>query len=236
MTDWHTESNKYTARLNMVLSIVQSDKKRPKEIPEGPLNEAPTQLQSLLHRAAHFFELGACLRTRETVHAIDVLWGNGSLSAVSPLVRIIYEIWGVSNFLFLALENYEKISDIEKLGKVVNKVFEGVRSEVLMPYGTPASEMPIHVLDSVRLLNKEHSNALTTYEYLCESSHPNYPRYIEWWLLGKEGDNWSNKVVQKRGHELLENTVKALEQSVEGVNLKARNGLDICGKLYKDAA
>jgi hypothetical protein len=105
-----------------------------------------------------------------------------------------------------------------------------------MPYGTPASESPIHVLDSMRSLNKKYPGALSKYEYLCESSHPNFPRYIEWWLVGKAGDNWSNKIVQERGHELLDNTITALRESVSGINYSVKSGLTTCGSLYANAA
>ena len=217
-------------------NILQSDAPLPQDIPKGPLDTHPSQLQSLLHRATHFIELGAWLRTRETSEAVISLWRDGSMSAVTPLIRLVFEIWSVSYYLVLAIEKYNKEKDMEKLSKVVNKVFEGVKTEVFLPYGAPASETPIHVLDSIRALNKVNSNALAVYEYLCESSHPNYPRYMEWWLLGKAGDNWSNDVVYNRGHQLLENTVAAFEQSVSGIKETTTKGFNLCGRLYKQAA
>jgi len=132
-------------------------------------------------------------------------------------VRLVYEIWAVTNYLVNALNKFGENKDTTKLSKVVNKVFEGAKIVVLLPWGSAASESPIHVLDGFRELDKSHDKAMERYEYLFESSHPNYPRYMELWLLGKAGDNWSNDVVYKRGHELLDNNVPALEESVSGI-------------------
>ena len=236
MTNWIDETAKYSQRWEDLLNNLPTQAPHPSQIPHGPLDQKPTPLQSLMHRASDFFEVGAWYRTRETTNAVSALWQNGSLSAVAPLVRLVFEIWAVAYSLRMALEDYQKSKDLEKLAKIVNKIFEGVKSEVLLPYGVPASETPIHILDAVRFLRSIYPNAVETYEYLCEAAHPNFPRYIEWWLVGKEGDNWSNKTVQKRGHELLDKTVSAMETSVLGVKEAVEQGLALSGIMYEEVA
>jgi len=59
---------------------------------------------------------------------------------------------------------------------------------------------------------------------------------MEWWILGKSGDNWTNETVQKRGHELIDKTVKAVEESVTGIVKETTYGLEICGYLYNTLA
>ena len=36
--------------------------------------------------------------------------------------------------------------------KVVNKVFEGAKVEVLLPWGASAAETPVHILEAMRAL------------------------------------------------------------------------------------
>jgi hypothetical protein len=130
------------------------------------------------------------------------------------------------------LRHYLDSKDPNSLSRTVNKLFEGVRSEVLLPWGSPASEKPIHVLDAIRSLQQVYPEAIQTYEDLCESAHANLPRFMEWWHLGKAGDNWSNETVQKRGHVLLSKTVSAVELAVSGTVTEVKEGMKLCGQIY----
>ncbi|WP_126456270.1 hypothetical protein [Sulfuriflexus mobilis] len=233
MRNWETETGRYINRIENVSELLDKVSEPPVHIPKGPLTNQPTELQSYVHRAVHFLQLGSWIRARETTSAILQLWEHGNISAAAPLVRLVYEIWAVTNFLVIKLEKYQANKNIETLAKVVNKVFEGAKIEILMPWGSPATEAPVHVLDAFRELSNSHSHAMNKYEYLCESSHPNYPRYIELWLLGKEGDNWTNDKVFNRGHELLESTTSALEEAVTGLNISIEKGFELCGEYYK---
>jgi len=45
------------------------------------------------------------------------------------------------------LYKYTENQNLVKLRKVINKIHEGVHSDVLMPWGTPANKESIHVMD-----------------------------------------------------------------------------------------
>jgi len=130
------------------------------------------------------------------------------------------------------LQAYIESKDLDGLSKTVNKLFEGVRSEVLLPWGSPAAENPIHVMDAIRSLQKVNPEAMQTYEDLCESAHANLPRFMEWYHLGKAGDNWSNQTVERRGHLLLDRTVTAVEMAVSGMLVEVQDGMGTCGQIY----
>jgi hypothetical protein len=104
-----------------------------------------------------------------------------------------------------------------------------------MPWGAPAAARPIHVLDLVRALATVEPHAEAMYNDLCESSHANQPRFFEWWLTGRLGDNWENDIVQTRGHDLLRRTVLTVQTATEGLIHDATVGFQNCGLPY-DAA
>jgi hypothetical protein len=232
MKTWQTELVIYIQRLETALANISPCPPYPPTIPYAPLDRKPSPLQAVIHRAVVFIELGSWARTRETTEAISILWKGGYISSGAVLGRSLFELWGVTRCLSDSLSSFVENNDFEKLEQKVNKIFEGVRSEVLMPWGAGASETPIHVLDAIRGLKAIYPNALSAYEDLCESAHANQPRFMEWWHLGKNGDNWTNETVQKRGHVLLERTVDAIEAAILGVKEESIRGLDICSRLY----
>jgi hypothetical protein len=233
---WQTEISPYLKRLNLILADISEPPPHPVNIPFGALETMPSALQCIIHRVSTFYEWGAWSRTRESTEALVLLWDKGLLSPGATIARLLFEIWGATKCMSDTLSSFLESREIEKFEQKVNKIFEGVRSEVLMPWGTRASEKPFHVLDTIRALKPNFPQAMELYEDLCESSHANQPRFMEWWILGKSGDNWTNETVQKRGHELIDKTVKAVEESVSGIVKETTYGLKICGDLYNTLA
>lgn len=229
---WESETGRYLARLEALWILVEDVPPHPSAVPYGPLETQPSPLQGVLHRAVVFYELGLWLRMRETLAAVLCLWKEGYLSTVGCLVRLLFELWAACEYQTDAIRNFEKEGNLEKLGRTVNRLFEGVREEVLLPWGQPTLEKPIHVMDTIRYLDSISPGAKGTYNQLCESSHANQPRFLEWWFTGRFGDNWSNPTVQTRGHALIERTVSAAESAIWGTVIAAGAGLERCGKLY----
>lgn len=232
MKDWKSETGKYLDRLDELSKLISMDPTHPENIPHWPLDSDPTEIQTVIQWSVVTYKVGVWERSRETLHAILCLWKEGLLCEAASLSRLLFEIWGVSNYQTQSLEKYITGKNLLKLTKTINKIFQGVRSDVLMPWGVPAAETPIHVMNTIRSLREEYPMALETYDDLCESAHANQPRYFEWWVLGKYGDNWTNKTVQTRGHELLEKTVSSIESCVKGINSSITKGLNLCGQLY----
>ncbi len=231
MNNWQSETSRYLSRLEQISEILRTGFQHPEQILMMP-DKAPTPLQATLSRATVFLEVGAWKRTEETVDSILCLWKEGYLSSVGSLSRLLFELWAVAHHLKTALTKYKDNKELDRLSKVVNKIFEGVKSDVFMPWGMQALEQPIHVMDTIRSLQSVYPEALDAYNDLCESAHANQPRYFEWLLLGKIGDNWTNPTVQKRGHDLLDKTVLVIDRSVKGIKTSVDQGLQLCGKLY----
>ena len=166
------------------------------------------------------------------MESIITLWQEGYLASGAALARLVFEIWGACHCMTGAIQTFANQKDVGPLVRTVNKLFEGVRDEVILPWGTPASEKPIHVLDTIRSLGQDFPGAMALYEGLSESAHANQPRFLEWWVLGKAGDNWTNSTVQARGHVLMSETVEAMEKAVLGIKTATEMGTTLCGELY----
>ena len=233
MKTWETEAGKYLSRFEQLVALLEMEPPRPAGLPSGLLADQLTPLESVIRRAVIFYEIGLWARTRETTASILCLWKEGYLAASASLVRLLFELWAASEYQTAALSRFENDRDYERVARIVDRLFEGVRDEVLMPRGQPASQTSIHVLDTIRHLSNVFPEAESTYDQLCESSHANQPRFFEWWLTGRLGDNWTNTQVQERGHNLLEQTVTVAETSVHGIVASVSAGLEKCGKLYE---
>lgn len=233
MNNWQYETGKYLPKLEDIYKLILEKPEMPVYIPSPPLSNPPTLLQSLIYKSLSIYSIGVLGRTDETLSAIICLWKEGFIAEAASLSRLLYEIWGIAFYNTRSLKKYTENQDISKLEKVINKIHEGVRSEVLMPWGTLAAEEPIHIMDTIRELKKEFPTVMTTYDDLCESAHANQPRYFEWWLIGKYGNNWTNQTVQIRGHKLLEKTISSLEFCIKGIKETSNEGYELCGELYE---
>jgi hypothetical protein len=231
MKNWQTETSIYVPHLEAVLRHVDLRPPFPENIPPAPFDISPSLQQSVIYSAATFYQLD-WYRTRETTEAIIILWREGYISSAAALIRPIFELWGASHFMTDELRIFDKHKNITRLAQFVTRLCTGVRSEVLLPWGTPASEKPIHVLDTIRSLNQIFPDAMAVYEALCESTHANQPRYMEWWFLGKTGDNWTNETVQTRGHALIIKTIDAMKRATMGIKTETEIGMKLCGELY----
>jgi len=233
MANWKAETGKYLPRLEALCDLAAVNPPHPAVIPLPPLDDAPTPIQAVIQRAITFYQIGIWCRVREATAGLLCLWKGGYLSVAGSLVRLLFELWAACEYQTEAISRFEKDSDLEKLSRTVNRLFEGVRDEVVLPWGRPASEKSIHVMDTIRHLSTVFPDAEATYNELCESAHANQPRFFEWWVTGKLGDNWSNKSVQKRGHALLEKTVASAEVAVRGAISSSTLGIQMCGALYE---
>lgn len=231
MRNWESENKKYVLILKELLQKI-SVETTGSTIPSGPWEDGPTQLQYISARATDYFLTGCMARTREVTESIFILWKDGKLYTATSLSRQLLELWASAFYLTKAISLFKIDNDIEKLESTVNRLFEGVRSHVLMPWGEPANEKPIHVLDLIRNLKEIYPQAEIEYNNLCEAAHPNFPRFMELWFLGKEGDNWSNDTAFERGHKLLRDITGVIETCINGICSDIKSGILLCEELY----
>lgn len=244
MRTWKDEIIRYQAIVQRILDTALHDLDLPPHMPPLPVDPTTprTPFTGWSYRAFIFYRFGSVSRTRETIESIRILLSEGYLSAVAPLIRLVFEVHAITNYLTETMKDLLELVRIpegsrskEKTNhclRKIDRVFEGVRSPVIMCWGAEASETPIHISDAIRILNSQ--EAKNNYDFLCEGSHPNLPQYMQWQLAGKLGDNWSNDVARKQCHTLLSRSFEILEDSTRVLRENVLTGVDCCDSIEKE--
>jgi len=120
------------------------------------------------------------------------------------------------------LQAYVDSKDLEGLSKTVNKLFEGVRSEVLFAVGFACCGKTDTCYGCHSFPAKGQSRSHANIRGFVRVGSRQSASLMEWWHLGKAGDNWSNQTVEKRGHMLLDRTVAAVEMATSGMLVEVR--------------
>ncbi len=239
---WKDEVVRYQVTVQRILDAALQDLDLPPHMPPLPLDTIPSPFADWCYRAFIFYRVGAICRTREAIESIRILLSEGYVSAAAPLIRLVFEVHAIANYLTETLkglleqvripeDNRSKEKTDHCLIKI-DRVFEGVRSPVVMPRGEEASESPIHIKEAIRLLYSQ--EAENDYDFLCEGSHPNLPQYMQWQLAGKLGDNWSNDVAREHCHALLTRSFGILENSTHRLRENVLIGIDCCDSIMKE--
>jgi hypothetical protein len=238
---WKDEIFEYQEIVQRTLDAALQDLDMPLHMPPMPLDTIPSPFTGCCYRAFIFYRFGSVFRVREAVESIRIVLSEGYLSAAAPLIRLTFEIHALTNYLTetmkdllelvrIAEPSRSKEKTIHCLNKI-DRIFEGVRSPVVMPRGDLASQRPIHIRDAIRLLHSE--EAENDYDFLCEGSHPNLPQYMQWQLAGKLGDNWSNDVAREHCRVLLRRSFGILEESSRKIRENVLIGVDCCDSIME---
>ncbi|MEI9477828.1 MAG: hypothetical protein WCO26_14800 [Deltaproteobacteria bacterium] len=244
MRTWKDEVVRYQATVQRILDAALQDLDFPPHMPPLPVDPTipSSPFTSWCYRAFIFYQLGSVSRTRETIESIRILLSEGYLSAAAPLIRLVFEVHAITNYLTETMkgllelvripEDRRSKEETNHYLRQIDRVFEGVRSPVIMPRGEEASETPIHIRGAIRLLYSQ--EAENDYDFLCEGSHPNLPQYMQWQLAGKLGDNWSNDVAREHCHALLTRSFEILEDSTRKLRENVLTGVDCCDSIEKE--
>lgn len=153
----------------------------------------------------------------KVTNLIVELWRRGDFFLVPLNTRFIYESWGAVHYA----GNIFKISDIKKAQSFTSKLLTGVKkAEVYLPDGTKATEEALNVMDYIRALKEVKSDAESIYHFLSSASHPNTIQNEYFLIMGPPISNWGNPLFKKHAHKLLDDVLKAHEQSYRSMQLK----------------
>jgi len=88
---------------------------------------------------------------------------------------------------------------------------------VALPWGGTTPFKSYSAMKFVKCLDQQVPGWLETYNFLCESCHPNSLQHL--WLMsaGPSHDNWSNEKFAQHGHELLDRTLSAAEKATKDI-------------------
>ena len=215
---WEKETSQYQKRLAQIENWSPNLSSLIKRLPDIPLDYTPST-EGLVAINLSMFVLGCMTFTDQAVKTLLTLWRNAMLTTISLPARLVYELWGAVHFAGQTLTQMQDPSKIEQTLRRTQRLTIGARSEVKLPWGGTTEERSIHVMDFVRSLTDAYPQAEDTYAFLCESCHPSYLRLTIWSLTGRPLSNWTNKKFRETAHDLIEHTLQAVEQALEGIAL-----------------
>lgn len=224
---WKVESSRYLARIDK-LKNTKDDINRGaiQKLPSIPLEYLPSS-EGLIALNIVLYTITCLNLSLNSLNAFVILWEKCLLSSLSVHARQIYELWGATHYAYQLLLEMHISENPKKVDRRVVRLLHGARSEVQMPWGGLTKEQSIHVMDLIRSLKDVYPETETTYGFLCESCHPNYFRLMEWFIGGPPFYNWDNKAFNRNGHNLIDQTLRTMEQALSGIVSDTNKSLEI---------
>lgn len=218
MERWKEETSRYRGRLTQLPERLPDLSYWRPRLPDIPLTYTPSP-EGNTAVVLSMFACGCMGFTVEALTGFIELWTKGLFATVSLHARLIMELWGAIHYAQHTLQEMEYPERLATCLSRTARLTLGARSEVTLPWGSRADLESIHVMDFIRSLTEVHSDAKTTYGFLCESCHPSFLRLTTWSLTGPNLDNWSNQKFRQEAHGLLGRTLVAVEQCLDGIGL-----------------
>ena len=194
-------------------------------LPTIPLSYEPSPKELEAIRIS-LYVLSSAPVVLEFSKAFVFLWREHLFNTLSLPARQIFEMWGAVHYSYRLLN---EIDDPNKIGMIsikTNRLMLGARSEVELPWGGLTEEKSINIMDFIRSLKDIYPEAEETYGFLCESCHPSFIRQMDWSLAGPRISNWSNRNFNRKGHDLINCTILAVEAALDGYALDVKRILE----------
>lgn len=224
---WEQEVSRYHERLKRIENWQPHLSRFVRRLPDIPLDYTPSAEGTASLQIALFVVAGCVPFALQASVAFLNLWRNGLFATISLPARFLFELWGGTHFARQTLEQMHKSGEVDRALAKTRRLVLGVRSEVELPWGGLADDKSIHVMDFVRSLADVYSQAEGTYDFLCESCHPSYLRLTTWSLAGPPIQNWRNERFREQAHDLIDRTLHAVEQALNGITLDAIEALEL---------
>ncbi|MFC2004321.1 hypothetical protein ACFLUK_02125 [Chloroflexota bacterium] len=215
---WEEETSRYHERLTQVKNWIPNLSHLIERMPDIPLTYTPST-QGIIAINLSLFVLGCMTFANQAATTFLILWRSGIFTTISLPARLMYELWGAAHFAGQTLTQMQDSGKVEQALAKSRRLTIGARSEVQLPWGGTSDERSIHVMDLVRSLTDIYPQAEDTYGFLCESCHPSNLRLMTWSMAGPPLQNWTNKKFRDHGHNLIDRTLQAVEQALEGIAL-----------------
>jgi hypothetical protein len=223
---WEEETARYGERLVHIENWRPALSNLLGRLPDIPLSYNPSK-PGIVAIQLSMFVLGCINFADQTVSAFLNSWRNGLFSLISLPARLTYELWGATHFARHTLLQMHSSGDIDKALAQARKLTMGARSEVQLPWGGTTEESSINVMEFVRSLADIYPQAAEVYDFLCESCHPSYLRLTIWSMVGPPLQNWTNEKFREEGHSLIDKTLNAIEQALEGIAYDTTRTLEL---------
>ena len=184
-----------------------------RHVPHGPFSD-------LISEEAHQAWLVSVLflnclgSAREAYEGISSSWRKGNFLNAAILTRPLIELWATA---FFAKKNVSKNLDAIQAKQTLDLLLSGSSSPITLPWGGVSTSPPVGIRKLIKCLNKHATHAGADYGFLCDASHPCFFQHKYLRMAGASEDNWSNQIFASHAHEVLEQLVRILENSIDGL-------------------
>lgn len=226
MEPWEEETFRYHNRLKRVLNWKPNLSSLIEKLPDIPLSYMPSTQGSVAIQLS-LLVLGYVNFADQAIAAFLTLWRNGRFTTISLPARLMYELWGAAHYARHTIEEMHDSGEVQTPLEKTKRLMLGVRSEVQLPWGGFSDEKSIHVMDFVRSLVDIYPQAEETYGFLCESCHPSHLRLTTWLMAGHPLQNWTNEKFREHAHSLIDRTLEAVEQALQGIAYDTTKTLEL---------
>jgi hypothetical protein len=165
--------------------------------------------------------------------AFIINWNCGVFEILSLFVRFLFEIWGATHYAKNLLKKMKESEDPLLFSKKFQRLYCGARSEVEDPWGRIVTEKSVNVMDFIRSLEDIYPDAERTYNFLCESCHPNDFMIMYWTMAGPFLSNFENESFSLQGHKLINDTLFAMEKALKGLRLDIKETIELSAQISK---
>jgi hypothetical protein len=227
MERWEQELSQYNERLSNIENWNPSVSELLKKLPQIPLNYTPSTQGSIAIQLSVFVSSVCISFVYQTIEAFASLWKMGLMTMVSLPTRLTFEIWGANHYALQIIDNMKKSGDFIRASEKTASIILGARSNFELPWGEITSKKSIHIMEFIRSLKDVDPYVEDTYGFLCESCHPSFFGLMYWQMTRPPLQNWENATFRKKAHEMINRTIKAMEQALNGISSDAKRTLDI---------
>lgn len=193
----------------------------------GLLRFKPSDAGSARHRAL-ILANGTLATSQSLLRSIQLLWSNFYFHAAAHCIRLIFEQWGL---LIYSQEKIVKKLEIEDGASTADdrltKLLLGTKARSLLPAGIEGQFPVINVMEFIRSGESITPGFESTYNFLCDVSHPSFVIHSDLFWLTYDGA-WANDLYAEEAHRILEKITTTAESAITGIEVQIRSIYQTC--------
>jgi hypothetical protein len=216
---WRREIERYLSRLKAVGTILPDTLETLSRLYPGNFwHKTPPSRGAVLASQVAVYSANLFSTAIQIRGVILEQWLTGLFLIVPLNTRFFFEIWGGIHFARTTLKRLVCDGNFDKEELRINRLIQGSRTEIKVPWGGVSQERSFNVLDFIDGLADVRTDARSLYDFLSEASHPNFIQNIYFQIAGDPISNWDNERFNTHGHSLLDRTLVAFEVAASGVD------------------
>ncbi|MFX0113011.1 MAG: hypothetical protein ACFFB3_00535 [Candidatus Hodarchaeota archaeon] len=194
-----------------------------KEIPNIPLEYSPSSEGLVAIKLAPF--VTSCIVfAKEAITSFVLLWRNRQFLTFIFPARLLFEIWASTYYAKKILSEMKETGNVKNALEESDRLVLGTLSEVIAPWGEKPLEIAsIRTDRKISTLKEIYPKADVSWGFLSESVHLSFIQLIYWFSINFN----TNPIFKQHIHELMDQTLELIEQSLEGIAKATGESLEL---------